>query len=111
MKVRATKPFTGRHNGRMYHVRAGDELEMPEAVDWLRAGLVQAIEPAEKAVTPEPRKRSTKAEPVTAIKGIGRKTAEELGKLGIQTVPQLAAADSLPDELLQWQEAAQKHLR
>ena len=47
---------------------------------------------------------------VTAIAGIGPKTARALADLGIETVPELAAAEDLPDELARWQESAREHI-
>lgn len=68
MRVRALTSFAG--SG--FSVGQGDEFDLPEGVDWLRAGLVEAIveppmntnehekavaEPSEKAVKPRARGR------------------------------------------------------
>ena len=63
MRVRALTSFAG--SG--VSVGMGDEFELPEGVDWLRAGLVEVIpepeqekavaEPPEKAVKPRARGR------------------------------------------------------
>lgn len=64
MKVRVLKSFGGVN----FRASSGDIIELPEGVDWLRAGLVEpfieepeaaAIEPAETATMPKPRKRRT----------------------------------------------------
>jgi hypothetical protein len=44
MRVKAINSFVGRHAGRKYIVKSGDVLELPAGADWLRAGLVVAIE-------------------------------------------------------------------
>ena len=69
MKVVALKGFSGMLEGRPFSVSEGEELELPEGVDWLNAGLVVAVKEEfetaakatpEKAVKPAARKRTTK---------------------------------------------------
>lgn len=111
MRVRAVVSFVSTFGGRNYKANRGDVLEMPAGADWLSSGLVQVVaEDGETAVLPAARARSEAAEPVTAIAGIGPKTAEALAALGVETVAQLAAAEGLPDELARWQEAAREYL-
>lgn len=70
MRVKAVKSFGGVTSEGRYHISEGEEFELPEGVDWLRAGLVvpvkaavetAAIEPPEKAVRPKARKRKANA--------------------------------------------------
>lgn len=68
VKVRAIKSFVGKGpDGIKYRANEGDVLEVPEGTDWIRAGLVVAVEdwdevetmakePAETAVKPKARK-------------------------------------------------------
>ncbi len=66
MRVRALTSFAG--SG--FSVGQGDEFDLPEGVDWLRAGLVEAI--------PEPEQEAAIAEmPEKAVKprARGRKRA------------------------------------
>lgn len=66
MLVRALKSFGGNKYG---HFPEGKVFELPDGVDWLRAGLVELVEPEietasieapEKAVKPKARRRVTK---------------------------------------------------
>jgi len=59
MRVRALTTFGG--NG--IHISAGDEFELPEGVDWLRAGLVEAMEVEPEAATIKPKRKATRAKP------------------------------------------------
>lgn len=60
MIVRALTSFGGTEYG---HYSDGDVFELPEGVDWLRAGLVEIVqeaavmEPPEKAVKPRVTRR------------------------------------------------------
>lgn len=110
MRVRAVISFVSVYGGRTWRLTPGDEVEMPAGADWLRSGLVQVVEDGEKAVLAEPRTPGP-AQPVTAIDGIGPKTAAALKDLGIETVPQLAAAEDLPEELARFKKMAQAFLR
>ena len=65
MKVIALKSFGGTEYG---SYSTGDIFELPEGVDWLKAGLVRPLEveaetataePVEKAVKPRARRRKT----------------------------------------------------
>jgi hypothetical protein len=63
MRVRALTSFVGRVDGRKYIVKAGDVLTLPEGADWLRAGLVEAAEPAPELEPEKPvKKKAKKAE-------------------------------------------------
>ena len=53
MKVRAVRAFGG--NGHRHDI--GDEFELPEGVDWLKAGLVEEV----KAEKPKPTRRKRTA--------------------------------------------------
>lgn len=108
MKVRAVKSFGGSTADGRYHVSAGDEFELPAGVDWLRAGLVVPVETAAVAGG-KPRETAPGNEPVTAISGIGPKTAADLRKLGVETVADLAAAE-VPDVYADFQAAARRKL-
>ena len=64
MRVRALKSFGSSQYG---HKSAGMEFDLPPGVDWLRAGLVEAVEPetatmeaAETAVKLAARRRTKK---------------------------------------------------
>lgn len=49
MKVRAVKSFSGPHGS----IQAGAVFDLPEGVDWLRAGFVVAVEGEKPRVTPK----------------------------------------------------------
>lgn len=107
MKVRALTTFGG-HDGKTHtHHSKGEVFELPDGVDWLRAGLV---EPIETAMMAQPTGRARKPLPVTAVKGIGPATATQLAELGVRTVADLAAAD-LGAGWAEFQEAAREMLR
>ena len=61
MKVRALKSFGSTIYG---HYAAGVEFELPDGVDWLKAGLVEQVKPPPKkreaAARPAPTRRSKK---------------------------------------------------
>lgn len=68
MKVRALTTFGGTDAiGNPVHVSAGDIFELPDGVDWLRAGLVVAIEEPEAATVEVP-ERATKAKPKRRVR-------------------------------------------
>lgn len=57
MKVKALKSFVGRdQRGNKYRVQEGEIITLPEGVDWLSTGLVEAVE----GETPKPAKRVKK---------------------------------------------------
>lgn len=111
MRVRALRSFSARWRGQSYHANGGQVVEIPDTLGVALGPLVQVMDEGETAVLPAAKARSTIAEPVTAIKGIGPKTARELKALGIETAPELAAAEDLPEKLARWQEAAREYLR
>jgi len=130
MKVQAIKSFSSVTDTGRQHYAAGAVFELPEGVDWLRAGLVKpageavgsstaSMEATETAVSPaqqaQPRSRETV--PVTAVSGIGAATAETLAQMGVETVPQLLAADDAlllridgvgPATVRRWKSAARE---
>lgn len=53
MRVKALVSFKGRVGPTSWHVVQGEELELPQGVDWLTAGLVEAVE-AEPTTAPAP---------------------------------------------------------
>lgn len=55
MKVKALRGFVSTIDGEKYRVEEGQEVEMPKAADWLKAGLV---EKAESKTAPKKRKAS-----------------------------------------------------
>lgn len=61
MKVKALKSFGSTKYG---HFAEGSEFELPDGVDWLKAGLVEKVKPParkrEAAARPSPTKRSKK---------------------------------------------------
>jgi hypothetical protein len=68
MKVRALTTFGGANKTGRIHVSAGDVFELPDGVDWLKAGLVELVdepleretataEPVENAAMPKTRRR------------------------------------------------------
>jgi hypothetical protein len=71
MRVIAKKSFVASVGERMIRASEGEELEMPDGVDWLNAGLVEpvrgkapesaSIEPSEKAIKPKTRKKKPAA--------------------------------------------------
>jgi len=68
MKVKALKSFGGLDVG---HYSAGQVFDLPDGVDWLEAGLVEAYkEPAEAATAEAPEKavkpRTTRRRKTTA---------------------------------------------
>jgi predicted flap endonuclease-1-like 5' DNA nuclease len=72
----------------------GDEFDLPPGVDWLRAGLVEKIGPAESAMLPAagPKPEGRGLRPVTEISGIGAAMADQLEAVNINTIADLAAA-------------------
>lgn len=67
MRVIAKKSFVASVGEQMIRASEGEELEMPDGIDWLNAGLVEpargkapesaSIEAPEKAVKPKVRKK------------------------------------------------------
>jgi len=58
MRVRAKVSFTGRTpDGVRHHHVAGDEFDLPQGVDWLRAGYVERV--AAKVQAKPTRKRKS----------------------------------------------------
>lgn len=111
MRVRALRSFSARWRGQSYHANGGQVVEIPDTLVTALGPLVQVMDEGETAVLPAAKARSTIAEPVTVIDGIGPKTAKALKKLGIETVAELAVAEDLPEELTRWQEAAREYVR
>lgn len=56
MKVIVNRSFVSRFNGQTYRPSQGDVVEMPEGADWLRAGLVSAVEETVEEPTPSRKK-------------------------------------------------------
>jgi hypothetical protein len=57
MRVRALQPFSGMG----LSVSEGDEFELPDGADWLRAGLVEPVESeVETATEKRPTRRAVK---------------------------------------------------
>lgn len=54
MLVRGVRSFVATEAGKKYRVSMGQILELPLDADWLRAGLVEAVEPAPAEPAPEP---------------------------------------------------------
>ena len=112
MQVRALESFTARYGGQTYHANKGQVIEVPDGLGVQLRSLVQVIEaPENAALHTTSQARKTEVELVTVLDGIGAKTAKALKKLGIETVPELAVAEELPNDLLKWQEVAREHLR
>lgn len=51
VKVRGLTGFVSTIDGVKYRVQAGDELDLPEGADWLKAGLVEQVEAPKKVTT------------------------------------------------------------
>lgn len=90
MRVRAIKSFGGVTAEGRFHVSAGQELDLPDGADWLRAGLV---EPVETAAVASGKPRVTKTRPATDVPGIGDSYAEALAELGIESAADVATMD------------------
>lgn len=87
MRYKVVRSFSGTLHG---HYSEGQILdELPEGVDWLKAGLVT---PVESAMMSPPKAKGGKALPVTRVMGTKDYKAD-LSALGIQTAADLAAAD------------------
>lgn len=102
MKVKMTRNVGVR--GR--HYRAGEvaDIAATDAKTLVTMGKAQMLAP------PEPR-GDEGGEPVTAVDGIGPKTAGELAEHGVETVADLAAAEGLPEDLAKWKEPARELIR
>lgn len=111
MRIRAKKSFTARYQGQTYRASAGDELEVPDKLGVTLTAFVEVLDGAQKAVRPQAKGVTSLAQPVTVIEGIGPKTAQALAELGIETTPQLAAAEDLPEEFARFQDVAQQLMR
>lgn len=61
-KQTALRSFVAHVDGRTYRVQEGDEIDVPDGVDWEKAGFV---EPAPKAAAKPKRKRKTAAKKVS----------------------------------------------
>ncbi len=104
MKVEAVLAFVAWIDGKKYRAQAGDVLEMPAGADWVRVGLAidPSAKPTKKTEPPQDQK-SQKPAPVSLkrglvdVSGIGLRTAEALVAAGVETIADLAAADT--DEL------------
>lgn len=63
IRVRVLRGFVGRDlNGKRVRGVVGDEFDLPPGVDWLRAGLVEAVK---KTVTKTAKKKIENAARVT----------------------------------------------
>ena len=78
-----------------------DVIDVPDGVDWVRAGFVvliaqqgtATVAAPERAVLPVPSMSALASRPVTAVNGIGPGAAKKLAQLNIRTVKELADAD------------------
>ena len=108
MRVVALTSFVARVAGDSRTVARGAEFDLPEGVDWLRAGLVapvgstssptgahmHGVERAVDANVAGAERRTDWGEAlVTEIDGIGPVTARRLAEAGIETMAELLAAD------------------
>ena len=59
MKVKALKSFGGINKGGRVHHSAGDIFELPDGVDWLRAGLVEKVPVKRRTATRKPKEKAT----------------------------------------------------
>lgn len=58
MRVRANVSFTGRlPDGSSMPIEAGQEFTLPRGVDWLEAGLVEAVEKPKAKQKPKANKK------------------------------------------------------
>lgn len=82
MKVKVIRSFVGHYeeNGQLKSISAGmnDVIDLPEGVDWLRAGFVEpvkeqaesaALQPAENAMKPAVKKRTPRRTSARKKKG------------------------------------------
>lgn len=67
MKVIVVRSFVAQVDGRKYRLAEGDVVNLPEGVDWLRAGLVQALD------EPAPIEQATVSAPQAAVAPAGRR--------------------------------------
>ena len=64
MKVRALTSFGGTYaRGNHVHYGKGDKFELPTGVDWLNAGLVEAIETQPEAAVVKPPRKAVRRKP------------------------------------------------
>lgn len=104
MRVRMKARAAGPEQGHVF--QPGDVVDVDEttALAWLNGGYAEAVAThdveratagaAERAILP-----GLGAEPVTAVKGIGRGMAARLGEVGIHTVWDLATDEAGPVRL------------
>lgn len=95
MLVRAVKSFGGVGPWGRMHVSEGQIFELPYGSDWLRAGLVVAVEGAPESAmmaSAAPRHEKAGNRPVVAVPGVGHNWFIELEKIGIKTVADLAGS-------------------
>lgn len=55
MKVKAIKGFVGMVNGQPVPWPEGQVGEMPAGADWIKAGLVEAVDPEQPKAAPRPK--------------------------------------------------------
>ena len=123
MLVRAVKSFGGLGPHGRIHVSSGQVFELPEGVDWLKAGLVVPVEgqPESAMLAPaQPKHVGVGKKLAWTVPGVGAAAAELLSGIGIETVADLAASSE--NELIQldgvgkatarkWLKAARELLR
>lgn len=101
-------PFVAQLNGRKYRFGKGQVIDIPPGADWVTAGFVTIAE------QPGGQKEEI---PLTAVSGIGPKTAKALAAAGIGTLAELVAAsaadladllDTSAGRIEEWQQAAEE---
>jgi hypothetical protein len=125
MRVVALASFVGKVGGDTLLVTRGKEFDLPDGVDWLRAGLVAPTAPAPHLVGVEhaidtdvltAERRVFGGMLLSGIDGIGPRTAAKLADARLETVDDLLAADpaavaaatgASPATVLKWRQRAE----
>lgn len=100
MKIRMKTRAAGPGQNRAYQPGQVVEVDDKTAVAWLNGGYAEAVKREAEAAVVAPGERAVLpglgAEPVFAIRGIGKATARKLATVGVENVAGVAALEGRP---------------